>query len=85
MEEPQPCGGEFTCDKSMGFECKEGFEGPNKGITNFDNFGLAMLTVFQCVTNVSQPKLLSLFSHLICFITNFNKIYRKVGQTFFIG
>jgi hypothetical protein len=24
--------------------------GPNNGITNFDNFGLAMLTVFQCVS-----------------------------------
>lgn len=24
--------------------------GPNDGITNFDNFGLAMLTVFQCIT-----------------------------------
>jgi voltage-dependent calcium channel L type alpha-1D len=24
--------------------------GPNDGITNFDNFGLAMLTVFQCVS-----------------------------------
>jgi len=31
-------------------ECKDGWEGPNYGITNFDNFGLAMLTVFQCVT-----------------------------------
>lgn len=26
------------------------WDGPNNGITNFDNFGLAMLTVFQCVT-----------------------------------
>ena len=26
------------------------WEGPNYGITNFDNFALAMLTVFQCVT-----------------------------------
>jgi len=31
-------------------ECRGGWEGPNDGITNFDNFGLAMLTVFQCVT-----------------------------------
>ncbi len=54
MEDPKPCGGEYTCDRKNGFECKEGFEGPNTGITNFDNFGLAMLTVFQCVTNVSQ-------------------------------
>lgn len=52
MEEPTPCGGEFTCEGD--YVCKEGFVGPNTGITNFDNFGLAMLTVFQCVTNVSQ-------------------------------
>uniref|UniRef100_A0A915PYJ4 Voltage-dependent L-type calcium channel subunit alpha n=1 Tax=Setaria digitata TaxID=48799 RepID=A0A915PYJ4_9BILA len=26
------------------------WQGPNNGITNFDNFGLAMLTVFQCVS-----------------------------------
>jgi len=31
-------------------ECRDGWEGPNDGITNFDNFGLAMLTVFQCIT-----------------------------------
>uniref|UniRef100_A0A1I8JEW8 Voltage-dependent L-type calcium channel subunit alpha n=1 Tax=Macrostomum lignano TaxID=282301 RepID=A0A1I8JEW8_9PLAT len=28
----------------------ERWEGPNSGITNFDNIGLAMLTVFQCIT-----------------------------------
>nr|QQY02492.1 voltage-dependent L-type calcium channel subunit alpha-1C [Cryptocotyle lingua] len=28
----------------------ERWAGPNFGITNFDNFGLSMLTVFQCVT-----------------------------------
>ena len=30
--------------------CREFWEGPNAGITNFDNFGLSMLTGFQCVT-----------------------------------
>ena len=30
--------------------CDEYWNGPNNGITNFDNFGLAMLTVFQCIT-----------------------------------
>ena len=30
--------------------CREYWEGPNAGITNFDNFILAVLTVFQCVT-----------------------------------
>lgn len=28
----------------------ERWSGPNYGITNFDNFGLSMLTVFQCIT-----------------------------------
>lgn len=26
------------------------WDGPNDGITNFDNFAFAMLTVFQCIT-----------------------------------
>uniref|UniRef100_A0A182JGJ8 Voltage-dependent calcium channel type A subunit alpha-1 n=2 Tax=Anopheles atroparvus TaxID=41427 RepID=A0A182JGJ8_ANOAO len=30
--------------------CIEQWEGPNYGITNFDNIGFAMLTVFQCIT-----------------------------------
>ena len=30
--------------------CLENWEGPNQGITSFDNIVLAMLTVFQCVT-----------------------------------
>ncbi|CAN7946564.1 unnamed protein product, partial [Ixodes hexagonus] len=51
-KEPHPCGENgFVCDASEGQVCKEGWEGPNFGITNFDNFGLAMLTVFTCVTN----------------------------------
>lgn len=31
-------------------ECRGRWAGPNGGITNFDNFFFAMLTVFQCVT-----------------------------------
>lgn len=53
MDEPHPCG----VDEGVGFDCsqlnmvcKEGWTGPNDGITNFDNFGLSMLTVFQCIT-----------------------------------
>lgn len=33
-----------------GSECRGGWDGPNGGITNFDNFFFAMLTVFQCIT-----------------------------------
>ncbi|XP_045474273.1 voltage-dependent calcium channel type A subunit alpha-1 isoform X10 [Harmonia axyridis] len=30
--------------------CLERWQGPNHGITSFDNIGYAMLTVFQCIT-----------------------------------
>uniref|UniRef100_A0A669CMJ0 Voltage-dependent L-type calcium channel subunit alpha n=1 Tax=Oreochromis niloticus TaxID=8128 RepID=A0A669CMJ0_ORENI len=33
-----------------GSECRGRWDGPNGGITNFDNFFFAMLTVFQCIT-----------------------------------
>ncbi|KAK7070822.1 hypothetical protein SK128_020836, partial [Halocaridina rubra] len=59
MEHPHPCDNGtsgFSCsnlnsrDGSISYVCRDGWEGPNYGITNFDNFGLAMLTVFQCIT-----------------------------------
>ena len=46
----RPCGGGYLCDETKGHVCREYWEGPNLGITNFDNFVLAVLTVFQCVT-----------------------------------
>ena len=49
-DEPTLCGGNFQCDAEAGFHCREYWEGPNFGITNFDHFVLSMLTVFQCVT-----------------------------------
>jgi len=48
MEDPTPCGGLFSCPN--GTECRGEWEGPQWGITCFDNFGQAMLTVFQCIT-----------------------------------
>ncbi|XP_056591028.1 calcium channel, voltage-dependent, L type, alpha 1D subunit, a isoform X10 [Triplophysa dalaica] len=51
-DEPAPCavnGHGRTCPIN-GTLCKEGWNGPNGGITNFDNFMFAMLTVFQCIT-----------------------------------
>ncbi|XP_076316388.1 muscle calcium channel subunit alpha-1-like isoform X2 [Tachypleus tridentatus] len=51
--EPQPCSlgsSGYHCGEDENMVCQEYWEGPNDGITNFDNFGLAMLTVFQCVT-----------------------------------
>ncbi|XP_059091600.1 muscle calcium channel subunit alpha-1-like isoform X4 [Tigriopus californicus] len=49
-DDPTLCGGNYQCDEEAGHVCREYWEGPNFGITNFDNFGLSMLTVFQCVT-----------------------------------
>jgi len=50
VEEIRPCGEKGRpCPDDQ--ECKDiGWEGPWYGIINFDNFGLAMLTVFQCIT-----------------------------------
>ncbi|XP_071784403.1 voltage-dependent L-type calcium channel subunit alpha-1D-like isoform X3 [Asterias amurensis] len=52
QESPNPCGKRgFNCSElGRGAYCDEYWEGPNAGITNFDNIGLAMLTVFQCIT-----------------------------------
>ena len=50
MDDPAPCGKGYQCDTEDNQVCQEYWEGPNNGITNFDNFGLAMLTVFQCIT-----------------------------------
>ncbi|XP_039723365.1 voltage-dependent L-type calcium channel subunit alpha-1D isoform X6 [Pteropus medius] len=51
-EDPAPCafsGNGRQCSAN-GTECRSGWVGPNGGITNFDNFAFAMLTVFQCIT-----------------------------------
>ncbi|KAM8829438.1 voltage-dependent L-type calcium channel subunit alpha-1D isoform 5-T5 [Synchiropus picturatus] len=51
-EEPTPCavsGHGRHCLPNITV-CREGWQGPNNGITNFDNFLFAMLTVFQCIT-----------------------------------
>uniref|UniRef100_A0A3B3ZF44 Voltage-dependent L-type calcium channel subunit alpha n=1 Tax=Periophthalmus magnuspinnatus TaxID=409849 RepID=A0A3B3ZF44_9GOBI len=51
-DEPAPCAisGHGRQCPINGTECREGWHGPNNGITNFDNFLFAMLTVFQCIT-----------------------------------
>ncbi|CAG5127136.1 unnamed protein product, partial [Candidula unifasciata] len=41
--------GTFRCRTNISM-CREGWRGPNYGITSFDNIGFAMLTVFQCIT-----------------------------------
>uniref|UniRef100_A0A668A433 Voltage-dependent L-type calcium channel subunit alpha n=1 Tax=Myripristis murdjan TaxID=586833 RepID=A0A668A433_9TELE len=51
-DDPTPCAfagnGRFCVIN--GTECRGKWEGPNGGITNFDNIFFAMLTVFQCIT-----------------------------------
>uniref|UniRef100_A0A8D3D1S3 Voltage-dependent L-type calcium channel subunit alpha n=1 Tax=Scophthalmus maximus TaxID=52904 RepID=A0A8D3D1S3_SCOMX len=51
-DDPSPCafaGSGRFCDGN-GTECRGKWEGPNGGITNFDNIFFAILTVFQCIT-----------------------------------
>ncbi|XP_037540882.1 voltage-dependent L-type calcium channel subunit alpha-1D [Nematolebias whitei] len=51
-EESSPCAVSGHGRRCLlnGTVCREGWQGPNNGITNFDNFLFAMLTVFQCIT-----------------------------------
>ncbi|XP_043964788.1 voltage-dependent L-type calcium channel subunit alpha-1C isoform X11 [Gambusia affinis] len=52
-EKPAPCAPDGAYGRHCmqnGTKCQVGWEGPNDGITNFDNFAFAMLTVFQCIT-----------------------------------
>ena len=66
MEEPHPCsagGSGFQCDASKGEVCEGSWKGPNYGITNFDNIGLACMTVFQCITLEGWTDVL----YMVCF------------------
>uniref|UniRef100_A0A3B3R2K1 Voltage-dependent L-type calcium channel subunit alpha n=1 Tax=Paramormyrops kingsleyae TaxID=1676925 RepID=A0A3B3R2K1_9TELE len=53
-ERPEPCAPQHAngrhCNPQNTTKCESGWDGPNNGITNFDNFAFAMLTVFQCIT-----------------------------------
>ena len=53
LVEDRPCGEGLPCESIPGelsLVCREYVDGPNFGITNFDNFFVSCLTVFQCVT-----------------------------------
>ncbi|XP_013929198.1 PREDICTED: voltage-dependent N-type calcium channel subunit alpha-1B-like [Thamnophis sirtalis] len=45
-----PCGEDWPARRCEEGICKKYWEGPNFGITNFDNILFAVLTVFQCIT-----------------------------------
>ena len=69
-DSPVPCtstvgGGGYHCNLENNEICKQPWEGPNSGITNFDNIGLACLTVFQCVTLEGWTDVLYNVSQLI--------------------
>ncbi len=55
--------GAYTCQANISI-CLEKWEGPNYGITSFDNIGYAMLTVFQCVTMEGWTQILYWVSRL---------------------
>lgn len=91
MEEPVPCGQSgFNCSKlGSQFYCSKQFwEGPNYGITNFDNFGLAMLTVFQCITLEGWTEVL--YNVRLPFHKNsvkhaYNAFHRNIANKIFIS
>ncbi|XP_043276720.1 voltage-dependent calcium channel type A subunit alpha-1 isoform X10 [Venturia canescens] len=48
-DQPVAPPGAHVCNPNVSV-CMDQWEGPNNGITSFDNIGFAMLTVFQCIT-----------------------------------
>lgn len=71
---PSPCNtdnkdvappGAHVCDANVS-TCMEQWEGPNLGITSFDNIGFAMLTVFQCITMEGWTAILYWVKQEIC-------------------
>jgi len=72
---PSPCAiadnkneaplGAHVCDANIS-TCLDRWEGPNSGITSFDNIGFAMLTVFQCITMEGWTAILYWVKQEIC-------------------
>lgn len=56
--------------------CLERWQGPNDGITSFDNIGFAMLTVFQCITMEGWTSILYwvMFKYSLLFIKILNML-----------
>ena len=62
--------GAYSCAKDTAI-CLEKWDGPNYGITSFDNIIFAMLTVFQCITMEGWTPILywvSWIFHLNCYL-----------------
>ena len=67
-----------------GSDCRTYWEGPNYGITSFDNIVYAMLTVFQCITMEGWTNIMYYVS-LFCGIYNCMRVQsfaRCVFRTF---
>ena len=54
-----------------GSDCRTYWEGPNYGITSFDNIVYAMLTVFQCITMEGWTNIMYYVSILFTFLHHF--------------
>ena len=59
-ESPEVCG-HRKCTPDA--NCSDYWDGPNFGITNFDNMLYAMLTVFQCITMEGWTDIMYNVSH----------------------
>lgn len=84
-EQPAPCAQAGNGRRCIinGSECRPNWEGPNEGITHFDNIGFAMLTVYQCITMEGWTKVLywvsgreHLYDIIIVFVTDDFGFYR---------
>lgn len=73
-EQASPCNTDIKAEAPFGANvcnpnistCTEYWEGPNSGITSFDNIGFAMLTVFQCITMEGWTAILYWVKQEIC-------------------
>lgn len=63
--------------------CLERWQGPNHGITSFDNIGFAMLTVFQCITMEGWTAILYWVNYIPCLILvrfTYSKYYLQMND-----
>lgn len=70
--------GAYVCNYNES-TCIEQWEGPNFGITSFDNIGFAMLTVFQCITMEGWTAILY-WVHILRNITSTYNIARATEK-----
>uniref|UniRef100_A0A1A9VUM1 Ion transport domain-containing protein n=1 Tax=Glossina austeni TaxID=7395 RepID=A0A1A9VUM1_GLOAU len=75
-KEADKSGGAYVCNYNTSM-CLEKWDGPNSGITSFDNIGFAMLTVFQCITMEGWTAILYWVNVLI---TETNSLQKKKNQ-----